>query len=84
MAANDAGPKFRFMSEVELRQWVEANPGRVNHWDSDRWTPLLAAINVLDSVPLVLWLVLWLVREKRADLNAADSHGNPPLKYRSQ
>jgi hypothetical protein len=76
MAANDAGPMFYFMSEVELRQWVEANPGRVNHWDSNRWTPLLAAINVLDSVPLVLWLV----SEKGADLNAADSRGNPPLK----
>ena len=69
MAAPDEGLKFRYMSDLELRQWVEANPGRVNEWDSDRWTPLLAAINVFDSALLVLWLV----NEKGADINAADS-----------
>lgn len=30
MAANDADLSFRGMSGAELRQWVEANPGRVN------------------------------------------------------
>ena len=32
--AHEMMPLFRSMTEAQLRQWVEANPGRVN--DRDR------------------------------------------------
>ena len=45
-AAAAAAPLlFRDMSEAGLRQWVEANPGRVNDRDSHfGLTPLIVAI----------------------------------------
>jgi len=30
---------FEAMTEDELRQWVDANPGRVNDWDDYDVTP---------------------------------------------
>jgi len=35
---------FFAMMEVELRQWVEANPGRVNDRDRYEHTPLFVAV----------------------------------------
>ena len=75
MAANDVDILFPCMSDSELRLWVEANPGRVN--DRDIWggTPLHAAVIFLKNKSLVLWLV----NESGANVNALDSHGNTPL-----
>ena len=57
MAANDVDLLFRDMDEAELRQWVEANPGRVNGRDKGGYTPLFTAVFKFDSAPLILWLV---------------------------
>lgn len=77
MAANDADVKFCNTSEVELWQWVEANPVHINDVDSHGWTPLCTAIRSLKSVSLVLWLV----NEKAADANIANEKGFRPLFY---
>lgn len=55
---------FASMTEPELRQWIESNPKRVNAWDSYLYQPLHAAIE-MENVPLVLWLI----KEKGADIN---------------
>ena len=68
MAAVAEGLDFYDMSEVELRQWVEANPGRVNNMDSSVGLTLLAAIA---SKKKGLSLVVWLLDEKGADVNRA-------------
>ena len=57
------------MNEAELRQWVEANPDKVNTWDIDGCTPLYAAAMGRHKT---LQLALWLLDEKGADVN-------PPL-----
>jgi hypothetical protein len=44
VAAQEEVLNFEDMNEAELRQWVEANPGRVNDRDSDGRTPLYAAV----------------------------------------
>lgn len=77
MAANDIDFYFYFeyMSEEELRQYVEANPGRVNDEDSQGQTPLVAAVLAFDSAPLVQWLL----SEKGADVNATDHYGFTPI-----
>jgi len=73
-AAGDETLHFVNMSEVELRQWVEANPGRVNHRDRNGLTPLTAAAwNHTRS------LVVWLLDEKGADVNATTTEGNTAL-----
>ena len=46
---------------------MEANPGFVNEWDWNYQTPLFVAVNKFQHVPLILWLV----NEKGADVNAA-------------
>ena len=66
MAANEVVRCFASMTEPELRQWVEANPGRVNDRDRFGHTPFNAAVYRRKSVPLILWLV----KEKGADVNA--------------
>jgi len=71
MAANDWDLSFISMTEAELRQWVEANPGRVNDRDTFGCMPLSVAVVFIKSVPLVLWLV----KERGADVNAADGNG---------
>ena len=79
------------MTEAELRQWVDANPGRanpgrVNDWDNYGYTPLYtptphgitpsyAAVYLLKSLPLVLWLL----DEKGVDVNSRTSYGQTPL-----
>jgi len=55
---------FCDMEEAEVRQWVEANPGRVNGLDGHGFTPLYAAV-CWENLPLVLWLL----NEKGADAN---------------
>ena len=75
MAANYASLSFCSVSEVELRQWVEANPGGVNDKDSRGGSPLSAAVKTLESVPLVLWLVT----EKGAGVNGTDWFRYAPL-----
>jgi len=65
------------MSEVELRQWVEANPGRVNDRNSAGYTLLTAAA----SKEKGLALVVWLLDEKGADVNATMALGTSALHY---
>jgi hypothetical protein len=69
--------EFWRMSEAELRQWVEANPGRVN--DRDRYggfTPLIAAaLNDKHS------LVVWLLDKKGADVNATTAGERTAIFY---
>jgi len=49
--------RFYGKTEAQLRQWVEANPGRVNDTDESKNTLLYAAAYYLKSLPLVLWLL---------------------------
>lgn len=55
---------FYKMSEAELRQWVEANPGSVNDRDRTGWAPLNRAADEIG-----LSMVVWLLDEKGADVN---------------
>lgn len=64
---------FRAMSKVELRSWVEANPDRINDKDEEGFTPLFRAAQ--GGLPLVLWLL----NEKGADVNAKAYCGNTAL-----
>lgn len=66
---------FYEMSEAELRQWVEANPGRVDDRDRDGFTPSWAAVDSLRSIPLMTWLL----DEKGADVNATYINGSTLL-----
>ena len=63
------------MSEAQLRQWVEANPEKVNDTDKDKLTPLYAAVRDLKSLSLVLWLL----DEKGADVDAQILRGQTVL-----
>lgn len=56
---------FSRMTEAKLREWVEANPGRVNDLDGSWKSPLYTATVFPQSLPLTLWLV----EEKGADVN---------------
>jgi len=68
-----AAEEFSFwrMNEVQMRHWVEANPGRVD--DKDRYgrTPLYVAVRDIKSLALTVWLV----DEKGADVNGPISGG---------
>ena len=68
---------FWRMSETRLRQWVEANPGRVEDRDIGGHTPLSAAASHRDSQSLVVWLL----EEKGADVNALSRYGLYPSPY---
>jgi ankyrin repeat protein len=63
--------RFIYMNEAGLRQWVNANPGRVNARDERGETPLYIAVLYRKSLPLVLWLL----DEKGANVNATTSGG---------
>jgi hypothetical protein len=68
---------FQMITEMQMRQWVEANPGRTNDHDSKGNTPLFVAAVHHASVQLVLWLV----KEKGADVNVQSVRGassSPP------
>jgi len=45
---------FEYMTEPELRQWVGANPGGLNGKDARIRTPLCAAVEYVNSAPLIL------------------------------
>jgi ankyrin repeat protein len=62
------------MTEAEMRQWVEANPGHVDNRDNQGDTPLLVA-TCLDNLPLVVRLL----DEKGADVNRKAEHAVVPL-----
>ena len=66
---------FWYMNEAELRQWVEANPARVNDRDRERDTLLDVAVCRLKSLSLTVWLL----DEIGADVNARSKHGITPL-----
>lgn len=75
MAAAAAPARFRLMTEAELRLWVDANPGLVNDCDGWGTSPLYAAAYYLESLPMVLWLL----NEKGADVNARLNDGQTSL-----
>ena len=80
MAAAAAQEMLSFGSmwrKAELRQWVEANPGRVNDRDHSGETPLLAAVIYEKSLPLVVWLL----DKKGADVNGTNEDGASALHY---
>jgi len=54
---------------------VEANPGFANEWDWNYDTPLFVAVDKFQHVPLILWLV----NEKGADVNAAGNRNGLSL-----
>ena len=62
---------FWRMTEVQLRQWVEANPERVNDRDRLGEMPLCVAVFHMKSLPLTVWLL----DEKGADVNARAREG---------
>jgi len=66
--------KFRRMTETQLRQWVEANPGRVDDRDNRETPPFIAAAALAD-----LHLIVWLLDEKCADVNGKAKNGLTPL-----
>jgi ankyrin repeat protein len=72
--------------EAALRQWVEANPGRVNEMLKDRsWadagrTVLFAAVFYLKSLPLTVWYL----NEKGADVNAICTYESTPLLWQAR
>ena len=84
-AAAVAGPavdgelvfEFEWTTEAQLRQWVEAYPGRVNEGDEMSWTPLHAAVCAIHSLPLVLWLL----DKMGADVNCMTYHKDLPLHF---
>jgi len=63
------------MTEAELRQWVEANPGRVNDRDRIGFTPLLTAASRKDGLSMVMWLP----DEKGVGVNATMANGGSAL-----
>ena len=73
-AAAEEVLKFYYMDETRLRQWVEANPGRVNDSDWNGHTPLIAATR-----KNAYSLIVWLLDEKGADVNGTSTKGNTPL-----
>lgn len=60
-----------------VRQWVEANPGKINDRDSQGLTVLVAAACELENLPLTLWLL----DEKGADVNARWAGGRTALMF---
>jgi ankyrin repeat protein len=57
---------FYNKTEAHLRQWVEANPGRVNEQDRQGFTPLYVAARKHTRL-----LVVWLIDENGADPNTS-------------
>jgi len=45
---------FEYMTEPELRQWEGANPGGLNGKNARFRTPLCAAVEYVNSAPLIL------------------------------
>ena len=68
---------FHLMTEAQLREWVEANPGRV--------TQRCRGASPLEIAAGKNWLSLvqWLLDITGADVNTLSSFGNTPLQYAS-
>ena len=62
---------FEGMGEAELRQWVEANPERVNDRNEGGRTPLYETACGIKSLPLTVWLL----DEKGVDVNGTTFDG---------
>ena len=67
--------RFSGITEAQLAQWVEANPGRINDTDKDQHTPLYVAAYHMKCLPLVLWLL----DMKGADVDAPILRGQTVL-----
>lgn len=63
-------PHYHLMSEATLRQYMEFRP--VDDLGKDGSTPLYVAVFKPKKLPLVLWLL----DEKGANVNAATSRGS--------
>lgn len=68
-------PPFRTLTSAELREWVEANPERVNEWDRHEHTPLFSAVRYQYDFSLVIWLL----DDMSADVNGSSFVGATPL-----
>lgn len=53
-AVADETISFRDMTEVQVRQWVEENPERVNDRDRHGYTPLYEVVCRIRSLPLTV------------------------------
>ena len=75
----EEGLDFYDMTEAQLRQWVEANPGQVNGRNNIYFglTPLSATASRREGLSLVVWLL----DEKGADVNASMALGRSALHY---
>ena len=71
-AAEEEELVFLDMTAAHLRQWVEANPGRVNDVDRNLYSPLCVAARK-HSLSLVVWLL-----DRGADV-PVNSWYEPPL-----
>lgn len=67
--------RFVDMSDAQLLQWMEANPGRVNDRDSLGMTALYDSADFEEICPTLLWLL----DVKGVDVNATTSWGATPL-----
>ena len=77
-----AVPYFGDMNEAQLRQWVEANPGRVNDRDSAGYTLLTAAaLEGEEEDGLLLTFIVWLLDEEGADVNATAEYRRSALHH---
>jgi hypothetical protein len=74
-AAGQTVLSFFDMTEAQLRQWVEANPGWVNDRDEVGRTHLVAAAMEKEGLPLVVWLL----DKQGADMNATTGTGKSAL-----
>ena len=70
--AREKEPVFLDMTAAHLRQWVEANPGRVNDVDRNGYSPLSVAAKK-HTLSLVVWLL-----DKGEDI-PVKRWDNPPL-----
>ena len=77
MVASGGALSFYGMSEAELRRWVEANSGRINDRDRFDYTPPMTAAMRTGGLSLIVWLL----DEKGADVNATTAHDGKTALY---
>jgi hypothetical protein len=68
------GYSLRIMTQAQLRQWVEADPERINDRVRHEEMPLNVAVCELESLSLITWLV----DEKGADEEDTTLFGSTP------
>lgn len=66
--------KFFDMTDVEMKEWLEDNPARVDDGDQDGWTLLCTAARKGNTD-----LLEWLVDEKGASVHCTTPEGHTPL-----